>query len=116
MKYKVLLLLFGTWIFSSCKTAEPPKATTSVPANGLSNYNLTIRVRDNENGIFSKIFSKVQQITGQYNLVQIDWSSDFSEPKEIRARLGAVPERMINKICTKIYRIPNVIAVNIDKN
>ena len=90
--------------------------TMSHNSDGFSDYTLTIHVRDAGGGMFDDIFDRIQRITGEFNLVHMDWGVVYGEPREIRARLRSLPEKMINMISSKIYGIPNVIAVDIDKN
>ena len=118
MKFSVYAILFfvTVWLVTSCKTVEPQKASVSQNSDGLSDYTLSIRVRYAGGGMFDDIFDRVQRIAGEFNLMHMDWSGVYGEPREIRARLHSLPEKMINMISSKIYGIPNVIAVDIDKN
>ena len=111
-----VILIFGIWLITSCKVGEPQKASISENGDGLSDYTLSIHVRDAGGGMFDDIFDQIQRITGEFNLVHMEWSGVFGEPRKIRARLHSLPEKMINMITSKIYGIPNVIAVDIDKN
>jgi hypothetical protein len=112
-----IIIVLGLLVsISSCKTAEPGKTTVSQTGQGLSDYTLTIRVRDTGGGMFYDVFDQVQRIASSVNLLQIDWSGSYDGPKEIKARLHALPEKMVSVICLRVYSIPNIISVDIDKN
>lgn len=113
---KIFILVFGFLMLLSCKVTEPQKPAASQTEDSLSNYTLIVRIRNAGDGMFGDIFSQVQFICGQYNLVQMDWDGVSGEPKTIRARFQRLPQKTINTITTKIYGIPNIIGVEINKN
>lgn len=116
MKFRILILFIGLWMISFCKTVEPQKMTVSQTGQGLLDYTLTIRVRDAGGSIMGDILDQVQKMGGGgVNILQTDWSGFYDGFKEIRVRLIAPSEKQVSILCMKMYSIPNIVSVFIDK-
>lgn len=117
MKYKVLLLLFGTWIFSSCKSLRTDTGSSLPVTQGLNDYSIIVKMIITDIPAETEIFSLAREIPNMAEIFETSGENYFFiDYSNLKISFHQVTQKMMEKLRERLLRLPYISGVFIAKN